>query len=132
MQSSINRYLRESNYEYSILKGKACLLREKGLGKKPNKTNSLTRQEEDILWKYGKLGAKTPESIIATLSWQLTQHFGLRDRQDHHSMRVEGFSFRQDGAGALYIVFAEEITKTRQRGPHQKIRLQLANVSNTV
>ena len=77
MQSSINRYLRESNYEYSILKGKACLLREKGFGKKPNKTNSLTRQEEDILWKYGKLGAKTPESIIATLSWQLTQHFGF-------------------------------------------------------
>ena len=46
MQSSIDRYLRESNYEYSILnsrffegsrdvlEGKARLLREKGLGKK--------------------------------------------------------------------------------------------------
>ena len=55
MQSSVDRYLRESNYEYSILnsrffKGsrdvpedKARLLREKGLGKKPNKTNSLIR-----------------------------------------------------------------------------------------
>ena len=55
MQSSIDRYLRESNYEYSILnsrffkgsrdvpEGKARLLREKGLGKKPNKTNSLIR-----------------------------------------------------------------------------------------
>ena len=61
MQSSIDRYLREANYEYSILnsrlfkrsrdvpEGKARLLREKGLGKKPNKTNSLTKQEEDIL-----------------------------------------------------------------------------------
>ena len=48
MQSSIDRYLRESNYEHSILnsrffkesrdvlEGKARLLREKGLGKKPN------------------------------------------------------------------------------------------------
>ena len=55
MQSSVDRYLRESNYEYSILnsrffkgsrdvpEGKARLLREKGLGKKPNKTNSLIR-----------------------------------------------------------------------------------------
>ena len=48
MQSSIDRYLRESNYEHSILnsrffkesrdvlEGRARLLREKGLGKKPN------------------------------------------------------------------------------------------------
>ena len=78
MQSSIDRYLRESNYEYSILnsrfskgsrdvlEGKARLLREKGLGKKPNKTNSLTRQEEDILWECGQLGEKTPESIAGS------------------------------------------------------------------
>ena len=60
-RSLISRYLRESNYEYFILnsslfkgsrhvlEGKVRLLREKGLGKKPNKTNSLTRQEEGIL-----------------------------------------------------------------------------------
>ena len=62
MQNSMDRYLRESNYEYSllnnrffkgsrdVLEGKTPLLREKGLGKKPKKTNSLTRQEEGILW----------------------------------------------------------------------------------
>ena len=56
MQCSFDRCLRESNYEYSVLnsrffKGsrdvlerKARLVHEKGLGKKPNKTNSLTRQ----------------------------------------------------------------------------------------
>ena len=72
MQSSIGRYLFESNYEYSILnsrffkgsrdvlEGKARLLRQKGLGKKPNKTNSLKRQEEDILWECGQPGDKTP------------------------------------------------------------------------
>ena len=60
MQSSIARYLHESNYEYSILntRFKAPLLC-KGLGKK----KSLTRQEEDILWECGQLGEKTPESI---------------------------------------------------------------------
>ena len=63
MQSSIARYLHESNYEYSILntRFKAPLLR-KGLGKKKKK-KSLTKQEEDILWECGQLGEKTPESI---------------------------------------------------------------------
>ena len=132
MQSSFDRYLRESNCEYSILnsrffkgsrdvlEGKARLLREKGLGKKPNKTNSLTRQEEDILWECGQLGDKTPKSIIATLWWQLTQHFGLRGRQEHHSMRVEDFSFRKDETGALYVVYAEGITKNRAKWPTSK------------
>ena len=49
------------------LEGKARLLSEKGLGKKPNKTNILTRKEEDILWQCGQPGDKTPKSIITTL-----------------------------------------------------------------
>ena len=126
MQNQIDRYLRKSNYEYSILnsrffkrsrdvlEGKARLLREKGLSKKSNKTNSLKRQEEDILWKCDQLGEKTPKSIIATLWWQLSQHFGLRGRQEHHSMRVDDFSFRKDATGASYIAYAEGITKARR------------------
>ena len=35
------------------LDGNARLLREKGLGKKSNKTNSLTRQEKDKPWECG-------------------------------------------------------------------------------
>ena len=93
--------------------------------KNQNKTNSLTRQEEDILWECGQLGDKTPKSIIATLWWQLTQHFGLPGRQEHHSMRVEDFSFQKNETGASYIVYAEGMAKTRQSGLHQKSRLQL-------
>ena len=50
----------------NVLQCKSSLLRQKGLGKKPNKTNSLTRQEEDILWECGQLGEKTPESIAGS------------------------------------------------------------------
>ena len=50
MQSSVDRYLHESNYEHfvlnsrlfkesrNVLEGETRLLREKGLGKKPNQT----------------------------------------------------------------------------------------------
>ena len=79
IQSSIDGYLRESNYEHSILnsrlfkgyrdvlEGKTRLVREKGLGKKPNKKNSLARQEGDIMWGCGQLDDRRLKSIIVTL-----------------------------------------------------------------
>ena len=92
------------------------------------KTNSLTRQEEDILWDCGQLDVKTPESVIATFLWQLTQHFGLRGRQEHHSMRAENFSFQKDKIRASYIVYTDGIAKTRKSGLHQKSPLQLPKI----
>ena len=59
----------------------------------------------------------------ATLWWQLTQHFGLRGRQKHNSMRVYDSSFQKNETGASCFVYAEGII--RQSGLHQKSRLQL-------
>ena len=86
-----------------MLEGKAGLLREKGLAKKSNKTNRLTRQEEDILWECGQLGDKAPKSCSATFWWQLTQRFGLQGRQEHHSMRVEDFLFKINSESVLTL-----------------------------
>ena len=124
-QNSIDRFLRESDYEYFLLtsrlfkvsrdvvEGKAHFLLEKGLGDIGN-----------ILWECGKLGDKTPKSIISTLWWQLTQQFGLRRKQEHHSVIAKDFSFRKDGTGALNIVFTE-IRKAKQSDLHEKRWLQL-------
>ena len=64
----------------SVLEGKARFLREKGMGKKPNKAVSITEEEEETLWSCGQLCSSSPQSIINTLWWKLTQHFGLRGR----------------------------------------------------
>ena len=59
MLSAMDRYLREKGREYSILKdkmfdscrkvlnGKAIELREKGMGKRKNKSDPLTSDEEE-------------------------------------------------------------------------------------
>ena len=52
-----------------MLEDKGCLLRGQKLEKNPNKTNSLTKQEEDILWECGQLGNETPKSVILALWW---------------------------------------------------------------
>ena len=52
----------------------------------------------------------------------LTQYFGLRGRQDHHSMTVEDFSFGLDENNKEYVEFIENPTKTRQSGLSAKPR----------
>ena len=66
MIAAVDRHLKEKDYPMSIMKdrafassksvleGKARQLRVKGMGKKPNGANSLTKEEEEILWQCGK------------------------------------------------------------------------------
>ena len=134
MQASIERYLKEIRYEFSILnsnefidsravlEGKARTLREMGKGKRPNKACSLSNEELESLSDCGELGYNSPYSVVNTLWWQFTLHFGLRGRQEHHNMRMEHFEIKSDDNGVEYVTYAEGITKTRQSGLREKTR----------
>jgi len=56
-----------------------------------NRSKSLLNEEEETLWKSGQLGSGNSRALINTMWWLLTQHFGLRGRQEHHNMKVEVF-----------------------------------------
>ena len=43
-----------------VSEGKARKVRELGMGKQPNKAQSLTKEEEEMLWDNGQLGDKIP------------------------------------------------------------------------
>ncbi|XP_068671314.1 uncharacterized protein KIAA1958-like [Montipora foliosa] len=128
MKAALDRHLRSHNYPKSILSdteflssrkvldGKARKLREQGMGKRPNKAKSLKKEEEEILWENGQLGNQTPRSLINTMWWLLTMHFGLRGQQEHHDMMVEDFSIEKDDDGVAFITFSEGPAKTRQGG----------------
>ena len=78
MQASLDRYLKNKGYKVSIIpgrefaksnkipKGKAIILRHEGRGTRPNATDALTREEEEMLWKEGRLGRHTPEVLLNT------------------------------------------------------------------
>ena len=55
--------------------------------------------------------------------WLLTEHFGLRGRQEHHQMKVEDFTLQRDDDGNVFLTFAEGPTKTRQGRLRAKTRL---------
>ena len=134
MVTAIDRYLTEKEYKHSIirdkeiksskqvLEGKARLLRQQGKGKRPNKSRSLTTTDENELWEKKRLGKGSPQVLVQTVWWLLTQYFGLRGRREHHSMKVEGFSFGLDENNMEYVKFIENPTKTRQSGLSAKPR----------
>ena len=135
MQASLERYLKSKAYLKSIvrgreflnsrkvLEGKARKLREHGKGKRPNRSRSLTKEEEEVLWQNGLLGGGTPRAQINTMWWLLTEHFGLRGRQEHHQLKVEDFTLQRDHEGNKFLTFAKGPTKTRQGGPSVKTTL---------
>ena len=90
MQGAIQRYLVDKKcninilsaveFEESrrILEGKARLLRMNGMGKRPNASQPLTIEEEEMLWDAGKLGKSSPISLVHTMWFLNIQYFGLR------------------------------------------------------
>lgn len=129
MLSAMDRYLRDKGREYSILKdkmftsfrkvlnGKAIELREKGMGKRKNKSDALTTDEEEQLWQLRVLGDNNPKSLNYTIFYLLSQQFGTRGCQEHHQLRVEDLKFVCDPSGTTVCVeWVEGLTKTRQGG----------------
>ena len=137
MQASIDRYLKYNRYPNSLLRdrdfatcrsvleGKARFLRENCKGNRPNRAHSLTKDEEQVLWDCGQLGLTTPRSLLNTVWWLLTQHLGLRGRENHHSLKMEHFIFKKCDRGTEYVRLADGIiSKTFQSGLRETHRLE--------
>ena len=144
MQASIDRFLRENNCNFSIvrdpmftssravLSGKATVLRESGKGTRPNSAKALTWEEEEELWQTNKLGDSSPEVLLHTVWFVLTQHLGFRGCQEHKVATIEEFKFQVDDQGREYISYADaKPTKTRQGGIRVKKRSQKPRMFQT-
>ena len=130
MLASLDRHFRENGAPYSLLKdkafersrqvlnGKAIELRESGRGKRKNKADALTAEEEELLWESGALSCNNAESLNHSLWYTLSQQFGTRGVQEHLQMNLEDFKFvRKPGTNEVeYVEWTEGLTKTRQGG----------------
>ena len=90
----------------AVLEGKCENLREIGKGKRPNKSNSLSKSEVKILWECGQLGTHSPMSLLVTIWWLFTLNFELRGQQEHHFMTFNDFQFKIDDFGNEFVTFA--------------------------
>ena len=126
--NSVHRYLKEKGSTINILKDqvlskcqkvlevKARILRGEGEGEKRNANNASDPNEEELLWSSGRLGDACAISLVRTMWFVCSEHFGLQGCQEHSTMRVEDFIFKEDKNGCEYVEFIEDPTKTRQGG----------------
>ncbi len=136
MLAALDRHFRSSGCKHSIgkdkefaesrkvLNGKAIELREQGKGKRKNKADPLSDEEEKLMWEKGVLGDSNPVSLNYAVFYTLSQHFGTRGRQEHHQIRVEELKFVKSAVtgGTEYVEWVEGLTKTRQGGLVKKER----------
>ena len=85
------------------------------------------RQKFNWRRKRGAVGGrqiwfKTPEKLIPSMWWLLTQFFGHCGRQEHHAMKMEDFQLCKNDKGMEFVQFTEGPTKTRQGGLQSKKR----------
>ena len=115
MQSAIKWYLKEKNYPLSIVRSrefhssqvilnvKTISLRQQGKGKRPNKAQPITPEEELALWEKGQLGDLNGKVLTNVNFKNLTQQLRFRGRQEHYDAYVEDVIIRQrkDGTEAV-------------------------------
>ena len=129
MQASLDRHFKNLGRPYSILRdrqfqlfgqqleAKARYLRQKGMGKRKHAANALSEDDEEHLWETGHIGKHSAQALVNANFKNLTEHFGLRGRQEHYSMQVEDFSLiTNPDKSVRYVAFKEGPTKTRQGG----------------
>ena len=95
---------------------KARITRMDGKGKVPNRARNLSEAEENIIWKSGQLGCNSFRSLIQTVWWNNCLHFGIRSREEHHSLKIEQFLLETDENGRRYILYTEGLIRSRNKG----------------
>lgn len=134
MQAGLDRHLRENGYEHSIitdrlfsssiktLDAKATYLRQQGKGKRKNRAQPLTTVEEESLWTNGLLGDHSGKALTNVNFKNLSEHMGMRGRQEHYDAYVDDFEICHHEDGSESVKFAENTTKTRGGGLRVKRR----------
>ncbi len=95
------------------IKSKQKQLKRDGKGNMPNKSDAVSDEELEIMWQNGQLGGSTPDSILQTLWFYNTVHFGLRGSAEHRDMCWGDVELKSDGNKKEYLEFNERQTKTR-------------------
>ena len=127
MQSSLNRYLLDNRFPKSImtsdefkssrdvLDGKLSLLRKQSNAKKKSGAAQFINQsDEDMLWREGRLGTSSPETLLRTMWYNNSKFFGLKKILNHLSIRLDNFVLQTDHTGVSYVELIEEPSENRQ------------------
>ncbi|KAK6182123.1 hypothetical protein SNE40_009879 [Patella caerulea] len=133
--SSVERYLRSHNYGHTlresiafsryreVMKAKQKELKSLGKGNLPHRSDAITDEEIESLWQAKQLGSTSPQSILNTLWFYNTIHFGLRGSDEHKQMLWGDVELKLDSDGLTECLeFTERVSKTRHGYNSKNVR----------
>ena len=94
---------REFHSSQVILNAKTISLCQQGKGKRPNKAQPITPEEELALWEKGQLGDLNGKVLTNVNFKNLTQQLRFRGRQEHYDAYVEDIIIRQRKDGTEVV-----------------------------
>ncbi|CAC5413650.1 unnamed protein product [Mytilus coruscus] len=125
-QSMINKHLRMKEYPLDIMKdeqfkkSRDCLtakkkkhLKQLGLLNHPNAAEALESEDEEELYRSGGFGTDDPDSLLSTIWYMNTIHFGLRGSHEHRQLQWGDLKLETDRNENQCLTYNERLTKTR-------------------
>ncbi|XP_071149033.1 uncharacterized protein [Mytilus edulis] len=124
-QSMINKHLKMKEYPLDIMrddqfkKSRDCLtakkkhLKQLGLGNHPNAAEALESEDEEELYRSGGFGTDDPDSLLSTIWYMNTIHFGLRGSHEHRQLKWGDLKLETDRNENQCLSYNERLTKTR-------------------
>ena len=88
-------------------------LKEMGLDNRPNASESVESDDEDELFRSGGFGPETADSLLRTVWYMNTVHFGLRGSHEHRQLKWGDIKLETDPSGNQTLIYNERLTKTR-------------------
>ena len=89
--------------------------KNKGLGQKPNRSQTLSDADVETLWTTGQLGRSDGRVLQHTMFFFLTQGFGLRGCQEIRKLEWGDVHLKRNANGEEYLEFMEMSPKDTKR-----------------
>ena len=88
-------------------------LHSEGVGSEVKETPTISKEEENELWRIGILGLHCPKSLLRTTFFCVGKAFCLRGREEHRSLKVSQFERKYSPDSYIYT---EHGSKNRNGG----------------
>jgi len=85
-------------------------LRAEGIGCNSKHTETLSKEDENILWDSGVLGTSTPQALLRAVFYLNGKNFCLHGRQEHRNLRL---SQLQRFHNPDKYIYTENVSKNR-------------------
>ena len=102
----------------SFLDAEMKCLQSSGKGSNKQQAESLTAENEELLWEKGLIGDSTPQALLDTLIFYNGIYFALWSGDEHWQLRFNSSQMEhvERSEGIPYLKYVEDVSKNRPGG----------------